>query len=160
LADVQIETTALPMRDGVKLATDTYRDDTVKTAPVVLMRTPYDRTKAKTNAERWAKAGYIAVIQDCRGTRASEGVIAPYNNEGQDGYDTIEWIHRQPWCNGRIGMMGGSYVGAVQWQAAVENPPGLVAITPQATWTSFYRNIYLGGCVRLSLIAKASNRRT
>ena len=153
LADVQIETTALPMRDGVKLATDTYRDDTVKNAPVVLMRTPYDRTKAKANAERWAKAGYIAVIQDCRGTRASEGVIAPYNNEGQDGYDTIEWIHRQPWCNGRIGMMGGSYVGAVQWQAAVENPPGLVAITPQATWTSFYRNIYLGGCVRLSLIA-------
>ena len=49
--------------------------------------------------------------------------------------------------------MGGSYVGAVQWQAAVENPPGLAAIAPQATWSSIYRNLYLGGAVRLSLIA-------
>ena len=152
-AEVHIETTPLTMRDGIKLATDVYRDDSVATAPVVLMRTPYDRTKAKGNAERFAKAGYIAVIQDCRGTRASEGVMAPYNNEGQDGYDTIEWITRQPWCSGRIGMMGGSYVGAVQWQAAVEHPPGLSAIAPQATWSSFYRNLYLGGAVRLSLIA-------
>ena len=152
-AEVHVETTPLTMRDGIKLATDVYRDDSVATAPVVLMRTPYDRTKAKGNAERFAKAGYIAVIQDCRGTRASEGVMAPYNNEGQDGYDTIEWITRQPWCSGRIGMMGGSYVGAVQWQAAVEHPPGLSAIAPQATWSSFYRNLYLGGAVRLSLIA-------
>lgn len=152
-AEVSLETTSVPMRDGIKLATDIYRDNTIGTAPVVLMRTPYDRTKAKGNAERFAKAGYVTVIQDCRGTRASEGVMAPYNNEGQDGYDTIEWITRQPWCSGRVGMMGGSYVGAVQWQAAVEHPPGLAAIAPQATWSSFYRNIYLGGAVRLSLIA-------
>ena len=152
-AEVTMQTLSLPMRDGVKLATDTYRDDSVNQAPVLLTRTPYDRTRAKANAERWAKAGYIVVIQDCRGTRASEGATAPYNNEGQDGYDTIEWIAQQPWCNGRIGMMGASYVGAVQWQAAVEKPPGLTAIAPHATWTSFYRNLYLGGCVRLSLIA-------
>ena len=152
-AEVKTETINMPMRDGVKLATDIYRDDAVTKAPVVLMRTPYDRTKAKGTAERWAKAGYIAVMQDCRGTRASEGVMAPYNNEGQDGYDTLEWITRQPWSSGRVGMMGGSYVGAVQWQAAAENPPGLAAIAPQATWSSFYRNLYLGGSVRLSLIA-------
>jgi putative CocE/NonD family hydrolase len=79
--------------------------------------------------------------------------MAPYNNEGQDGFDTIEWITRQPWCSGRVGMMGGSYVGAVQWQAAAEHPPGLAAIAPQATWSSFYRNIYLGGAVRLALIS-------
>jgi uncharacterized protein len=152
-AEVKTETISVPMRDGINLATDIYRDDAVTKAPVVLMRTPYDRTKAKGTAERWAKAGYVAVMQDCRGTRASEGVMAPYNNEGQDGYDTLEWITRQPWCSGRVGMTGGSYVGAVQWQAAAENPPGLAAIAPQATWSSFYRNLYLGGSVRLSLIA-------
>lgn len=150
---VQVETINIPMRDGIRLATDVYRDATVTQAPVILMRTPYDRTQQKANAERYAAAGYVVIIQDCRGTRASEGVLAPYNNEGQDGYDTIEWIMRQSWCSGRVGMMGGSYVGAVQWQAAAESPPGLVAIAPQATWSSFYRNLYLSGAVRLSLIA-------
>lgn len=151
--DITNETVSVPMRDGVKLATDIYRGDAADRAPVVLIRTPYDRTKQKAAAERWVQAGYVFVAQDCRGTRASEGVLAPYNNEGQDGFDTIEWITRQPWCNGRVGMIGGSYVGAVQWQASVENPPGLVAIAPQATWSSFYRNLYLGGSVRLSLIS-------
>ena len=96
------------MRDGIKLSADVYRDPAATKAPVVLMRTPYDRTKAKGNAEKFAQAGYIAVMQDCRGKFASEGVMAPYNNEGQDGFDTIEWITRQPWCSGRVGMMGGS----------------------------------------------------
>ena len=151
--DIKTETVSVPMRDGIKLATDVYRDENVKQAPVILMRTPYDRTKQKGLGERWVKAGYIFVAQDCRGTRESEGVIAPYNNEGQDGFDTIEWITRQSWCSGRVGMTGGSYVGAVQWQAAVEHPPGLGAIAPQATWSSFHRNLYLGGAVRLSLIS-------
>ncbi len=151
--DIKTETFSVPMRDGVKLATDVYRDENVTQAPVIVVRTPYDRTAQKSAGERWAKAGYIFVAQDCRGTRESEGVIAPYNNEGQDGFDTIEWITRQSWCSGRVGMTGGSYVGAVQWQAAVEHPPGLVVISPQATWSSFYRNLYLGGAVRLSLIA-------
>lgn len=152
-AEVVSTVTHVPMRDGTELATDIYRDHGGKPAPVVLMRTPYDRTKQKATGERWVKAGYVFVAQDCRGTRASEGVLAPYNNEGQDGYDTIEWLTRQPWCNGRVGMVGGSYVGAVQWQAAAENPPGLVVIAPQATWSSFYRNLYLGGAVRLALIS-------
>jgi len=152
-AEIVATTVQIPMRDGIKLATDVYRDEAVAEAPLVLMRTPYDRTKQKGAAERWVKAGYVFVVQDCRGTRASEGVLAPYNNEGQDGFDTIEWLMRQPWCNGRVGMVGGSYVGAVQWQAAVEHPPGLAVIAPQATWSSFYRNLYLGGAVRLSLIA-------
>ena len=152
-AEVKTETITIPMRDGVTLTADLYRDDTVKEAPVILTRTPYDRTKQKGTGERWAKAGFIFIAQDCRGKFGSAGDFAPYNNEGQDGYDTIEWITRQSWCSGRVGMMGGSYVGAVQWQAAAENPPGLAAIAPQATWSSFYRNLYLGGSVRLSLIA-------
>ncbi len=152
-AGVKTETVSVPMRDGIRLATDVYRDDTLPKAPVILMRTPYDRTKQKVLGERWAKAGYIFIAQDCRGKFGSAGDFAPYIHEGQDGYDAIEWITRQPWCSGRVGMVGGSYVGAVQWQAAVENPPGLAAIAPQATWSSFYRNIHLGGSVRLSLIA-------
>jgi putative CocE/NonD family hydrolase len=152
-AEVKTETITIPMRDGVTLTADLYRDDSVKEAPVILTRTPYDRTKQKGTGEKWAKAGYIFIAQDCRGKFGSSGDFAPYNNEGQDGYDTIEWITRQSWCSGRVGMMGGSYVGAVQWQAAAENPPGLAAIAPQGTWSSFYRNLYLGGSVRLSLIA-------
>lgn len=152
-AEVKTETITIPMRDGVNLTADLYRDEALAKAPVVLTRTPYDRTKQKGTGEKWAKAGYIFIAQDCRGKFGSEGTFAPYNNEGQDGYDTIEWITRQPWCSGRVGMMGGSYVGAVQWQAAVEQPPGLAVIAPQATWSSFYRNLHLGGSVRLSLIA-------
>ena len=152
-AELKVETLQISMRDGIRLATDVYRDDSVPQAPVVLIRTPYDRTRQKDAAARWVQAGYIFVAQDCRGTRGSEGILAPYNNEGQDGFDTIEWVTRQTWCNGKVGMVGGSYVGAVQWQAAVEHPPGLVVIAPQATWSSFYRNLYLGGAVRLALIA-------
>lgn len=152
-AQVEMRTEQVAMRDGIKLSTDIYQDPKVKSAPVVLMRTPYNKQRAKAGAERFASAGYIAVVQDCRGKFESEGVFIPYNNEGQDGFDTIEWITKQLWCNGRIGMWGSSYVGATQWQAAAEHPPGLVTITPTATWSSFYRNLYLGGAVRHSLIA-------
>jgi putative CocE/NonD family hydrolase len=152
-AEEGVETVAVPMRDGVRLATDIYRSGTAPKGPVVLMRTPYNKAGQKGIGRRWAAEGFTFVVQDCRGTFASEGAFAPYNNEGQDGYDTLEWIVAQPWCNGRVGMTGGSYVGAVQWQAAVEGAPGLAAIIPEATWTSFYRNLYLGGAVRLKLIA-------
>ncbi len=152
LQQVSRETINIPMRDGVMLSTDIYRSPALKRAPVLLMRTPYNKVHAKSVAERYAKAGYIAVVQDCRGCYQSKGDFVPYNNEGQDGYDAIEWLEKQPWCNGRIGMWGASYVGATQWQAAVEKPPGLVTIAPVATWSSFYRNLYLGGAVRISLI--------
>ncbi len=148
-AEMQSDTVMVPMRDGILLATDIYRDPDIATAPVVLVRTPYNKDRAKVTARRFVDAGYVAVIQDCRGANASEGMLIPYNNEGQDGYDTIEWIGKQPWCNGRIGMWGSSYVGAVQWQAAVEKPPGLVTMIPRATWSNFYRNLYLGGACRM-----------
>lgn len=154
VSQVTRETIKVPMRDGVLLATDVYRSPDVKRAPVLLMRTPYNKDRAKKTAERFAKAGFITVVQDCRGRFQSEGIFFPYNNEGQDGYDAIEWLGKQTWCNGRIGMWGASYVGATQWQAAVEKPPGIVTMAPTATWSSFYRNLYLGGAVRLSLITR------
>jgi len=150
----RVETLMVPMRDGVRLATDVYRVPGAERAPVALLRTPYDKSKQQATAERFVKAGYTTVIQDCRGAFASEGVLIPYDAEGPDGYDCLEWLTKQPWCDGRVGMWGSSYTGATQWQAAVEHPPGLVAITPRATWTSFQRNLYLGGAVRLALIAK------
>ena len=155
-AAVKVRTLMVAMRDGVQLATDVYQHPETVSAPVVLIRTPYNKNSGtyKLTGERFVAAGYAVVIQDCRGRNASEGVFIPYNNEGQDGFDTVEWLTGQTWCNGRIGMWGNSYTGATQWQTAAERPPSLVTITPGATWGSFYRNLYLGGALRLSLISK------
>ncbi len=150
---VERTTVTVAMRDGILLSTDIYRDPHVEKSPAIITRTPYNKQGMQSAAEHCVAAGYAFVAQDCRGRFESEGVFVPYNNEGQDGYDAIEWLVRQPWCNGRVGMWGSSYVGATQWQAAVEQPPGLVSILPVATWSSFYRNLYLGGALRLSLIA-------
>lgn len=159
---VVTQTTAeVSMRDGIVLMADVYQADVSKPQPVLLMRTPYNKQGARPTAERFAAAGYTVVVQDCRGCFQSPGDFVPYNSEGQDGYDTVEWVGRQSWCNGKIGMWGSSYVGATQWQAAAEHPPGLVTITPTATFSSFYRNLYLGGAVRLSLISRwASGKAT
>lgn len=144
------------MRDGVRLATDIYSPDWSKPLPVLLQRTPYNRKGAANVSEKYAAAGYTVVVQDTRGRFESEGSFYPYNNEGQDGYDTLEWIAQQSWSNGRVGTWGASYVGAVQYQAAAENPTGLAVMCPTATWNSFYRNIYHGGAARLALIATAA----
>ncbi|MEJ7609142.1 MAG: CocE/NonD family hydrolase, partial [Bryobacteraceae bacterium] len=124
--------------------------------PVLLQRTPYNKASGQTTAEGYAKEGYTVVVQDCRGRDASAGAFVPYNNEGQDGYDTLDWIKAQTWSEGRVGMWGASYVGAAQWQAAAEDGPGLTVLAPTATWTSFYRNIYVGGVSRLALISQAA----
>src|SRR5262249_32819782 len=110
-------TVPVPMRDGVRLATDIYGDPTAR-KPVLLARTPYDKAGLRARAEQYVRSGYAVVIQDCRGRYASEGAYMPYNNDAQDGYDTLEWIHRQPWCDGRTAMFGGSHLALVQWLAA------------------------------------------
>lgn len=144
----------IPMRDGVKLSADVY-GAAAERRPVLLQRTPYDKSRAGAVARRYADQGYVVVVQDTRGRFESEGAFFPYNNEGQDGFDTTEWMLQQPWCDGRIGMWGASYVGAVQYQAIAEGAPGIAVVCPTATWNSFYRNIYTGGVSRLALIATA-----
>jgi putative CocE/NonD family hydrolase len=144
------------MRDGIKLATDVYTLEPGKRQPVLLMRTPYNKSSGQKTAELYARSGYTVVVQDCRGRYASGGNFLPYNTEGQDGFDTLEWITKQPWSNGQTGMWGASYVGAVQWQAAAEKAYGLAVLAPTATWSSFYRNVYLGGTVRLALVCQAA----
>lgn len=148
----------VPMRDGVLLAADVYGADAARPKPVLLSRTPYNKTGLAGVAERYASHGYVVVIQDCRGRYASEGFYTPYNDDRQDGYDTTEWINRQPWSNGRIGMFGGSHTGLVQWLAMAEEAPGLAAIAPAFTASSLYRVAYRDGALRLALIGSGGTR--
>ncbi|HUU84299.1 MAG TPA: CocE/NonD family hydrolase [Phycisphaerae bacterium] len=120
----------VPMRDGVELATDVYRPDGQGPFPAILVRTPYKKEMSELQARYYARRGYVFAIQDCRGRFASPGVWEPFVNEGDDGYDTIEWLAVRPWCNGKVGMIGASYLGWVQWWAASRNPPHLVTIIP------------------------------
>ncbi len=123
----------IPMRDGVRLATDLYRPETREPVPLILIRTPYQKTMLELTARFYARRGYAVAVQDCRGRFKSEGVWEPFVNEAHDGYDTIEFLAGQPFCSGKVGMIGGSYLGWVQWWAAREKPPHLVTIIPNVS---------------------------
>lgn len=140
----------VPMRDGVILRADIRLPVGPGPFPVLIFRTPYGKYERDPYNERtFAHAvsrGFAMVIQDVRGRYASNGDFTPYQNEGQDGYDTIEWAARQPWSDGRVGTFGLSYPGAVQWLAAVENPPHLKAMVPAMCFSTIgSRFIYFGG---------------
>jgi uncharacterized protein len=146
---------AVPMRDGTTLRADVYRPDTVTPVPVILARLPYDKDNPRMRGEaidapRAAEAGFAIVYQDTRGRYRSEGDFYPFVHEGVDGFDTIEWLARQPWCSGAVGMIGASYFGATQWLAAVEQPPHLKAIFPIVTASDYYEGwTYQGGAFQL-----------
>ena len=74
---------------------------------------------------KFAQDGHAVYVQDVRGRFESEGKWDPFRNEANDGYDTIEWVAKQPWSNGQVGLEGGSYLGHVQWRAATQSPPSL-----------------------------------
>jgi len=129
--EVTKETIMVPMRDEVKLATDLYFPDTQKGKfPCILIRTPYKKESSELDGKYYASRGHVVAIQDVRGRYASEGEWEPFVHEGKDGFDTIEWLAAQDWSNGKIGMIGGSYLGWVQFWAAVQKPPHLVTIIP------------------------------
>lgn len=140
----------VPMRDGVKLATDVYLPPGRGPFAVLLARTPYD--KSALAGIGTAQTRYAFVAQDVRGRYKSEGEFIPFAAEARDGYDTIEWCARQPWCNGRVGMFGGSYVGFVQYLAAAESPPHLTCIMPIVPPADMYDTVYQGGALRQELI--------
>ena len=117
------------MRDGARLATDLYFPSGPSNGlPVVLERTPYNKAIFGQEAKFWTARGYVYAIQDVRGRFRSEGRFEPFLREGPDGFDTIEWLARQPWCSGKVGTIGMSYDALVQWEAAVECPPHLAAM--------------------------------
>lgn len=134
------------MRDGVKLRSDIYRPKAEGKFPVLLVRTPYDKTGTMTFAVRAAERGYVVIAQDVRGRFESEGVWYPFKNESNDGYDTIEWAATLPYSNGKVGMFGGSYVGATQMLAAIAHPPHLAGICPNVTASNYHDGwTYQGG---------------
>lgn len=124
----------MKMRDGVTLRADIYRPDDSEKHPAIVVRTPYNKLLSGANdfmsPIHAAFAGYVFVIQDIRGRFASDGIWQTGGSEGPDGYDTIENVAAEKWCDGNVGMSGGSYLGRNQWQAAIENPPHLKAIAP------------------------------
>jgi len=133
------------MRDGTILYADIYRPEKAGRYPVLLQRTPYNKAGGEFG-ERAAAAGYVAIVQDVRGRYTSEGEWYPFKHESQDGYDTIEWAASLPYSNGKVGMWGGSYVGATQMLAAIAHPPHLAGICPVVTASNYHRNwTYQGG---------------
>ena len=144
----------VPMRDGVTLYADIHRPDGAGPFPTILQRTPYDKTapmsRTMMDPYKAVKAGYAMVIQDTRGRYTSEGEFYCFRDDVNDGYDTVEWCASQPWSTGRVGMVGGSYVGATQWQAAKSCPPHLAAIVPNVTASNYHEGwTYQGGAFEL-----------
>ncbi|KFJ14338.1 cocaine esterase [Delftia acidovorans] len=152
----------VPMRDGVRLATDLYLPENLDPhhpgpLPVLLERTPYGkneetrRERSAANplpmrrgevAARFAREGYAVVVQDCRGRFGSEGQFTKYLGEAHDGADTLQWIMEQPWCNGSVGTYGLSYAAHTQTALATQRPPGLKAMFLEC---GGFANAYRGG---------------
>lgn len=139
---------AVPMRDHVVLRADVMLPAETGRFPVLVYRTPYGKKGAPREWTTFRKAvarGYAVVVQDVRGRYESEGDFDAYRHEGTDGYDTIEWAAAEPWSNGEVGTFGLSYPGAVQWLAAVEDPPHLKAMVPAMTFSTPRNFFYSGG---------------
>jgi putative CocE/NonD family hydrolase len=153
---VRLETdVAVPMRDGVVLRADVLRPDAPGRFPALLYRTPYGKqTEWRDDgfALRAVREGYVVVSQDVRGRYASGGVFDPYRQESEDGFDTVEWVAALPYVDGNVGMTGLSYPGAVQWLAAMAQPPHLKAIAPSMCFSTGRRFFYFGGAFDLSWI--------
>jgi putative CocE/NonD family hydrolase len=133
------------MRDGVVLRADIYRPSAEGKFPVLLQRTPYDKRNFAIGL-KGASRGYVVILQDVRGRYASQGEWYTFKNEMNDGYDTIEWAAALPYSNGKVGMFGGSYVGATQMLAAIMHPPHLAGICPVVTSSNYHSSwTYQGG---------------
>ncbi len=158
VAPVSLTEDFAAMRDGVKLAANIYKPAGKGPWPVVVSRTPYlkdgrpDRADSKlqldTNAKRYTDAGYVFVLQDTRGKGRSEGFYAAFQNDIEDGYDTVEWLARQPWSNGSIGITGGSALGITANAAAMAAPPHLKAAYVVVAPYDQLQNSYMGGVIK------------
>ena len=167
-------------RDGVKLATDIYRPARNGKAvdgkfPVILERTPYGKGRASRSevdrgettprpradvAANFVRKGYVVVYQDCRGRHGSEGEFVKYLSDGNDGYDTVQWIEQQPWCNGKVATMGLSYAAHTQVALACLGPKALAAMVVDC---GGFSNAYLsairsGGAFEMKQVTWAFNQ--
>jgi len=134
------------MRDGVALRADIYRPRDGGRFPVLLQRTPYSKGDDSGFGRKAAARGYVVIIQDVRGRYTSDGDWYTFKNESRDGYDTVEWAAALPYSNGKVGMFGGSYVGATQMLTAIAAPPHLAGIFPFVTASNYHDGwTYQGG---------------
>jgi predicted acyl esterase len=146
-------TVMVPMRDGVRLATDVYLPSGDGPWPVALTRTPYGKGNVGDTGiplSRFVNSGIALVAQDVRGRFASEGKAWPYVDDGwgalQDGVDTVAWIRQQPWANGKIATFGGSYLGDVQYFLAGAGPEGIVGqYVSVGTFSPYHGGFYQNG---------------
>ena len=150
-----MQTFKVEMPDGCHLATDVLLPDGPGPFPVVLTRTPYNRKGLSGNASSYAavlpRSGYACVVQDVRGKFESEGAFRPLWDEGADGAATLDWIANEPWCNGRIGMTGMSYLGMVQGYAAASGHPALRCVMPGICPQSYFIDwLRYDGCFALA----------
>jgi len=148
------ETYMVPMRDGVRLATDVYLPDCEGSVPTVLIRTPYGKNDGASIYYKYVCRGYAVVVQDVRGREDSEGEWLPNYYETEDGDDTLNWIAAQEWSDGGVGMIGGSYLGYVQWAAMVSENPHLKAMLSSVTSGSAFGDLpRSGGCYNSGMMA-------
>ncbi|HVB24966.1 MAG TPA: CocE/NonD family hydrolase [Ktedonobacteraceae bacterium] len=146
------------MRDGVILRANVYRPVGEGTWPVLLTRLPYGKDfpggTSVMDPSQVARRGYVVIVQDTRGRMTSEGEWVPFNNEPNDGYDTVQWAAQLPFSNGNVGMYGASYYGFTQWSAAVLAPPNLKAMVPFITWNDPLNGVvFRGGTLELGSAA-------
>lgn len=152
IVDIDVD---VPMCDGVALKADVWRPVGASPRSAVIFRTPYDKSAIANieaiRPETLAHAGFAAVVQDTRGRFRSGGAWSPiaWEQEGRDGFDTVEWTARQDWCSGRVGMAGQSYLGIAQLFAAALQPPSLAAIAPHMASAWPFDAQETGGALRL-----------
>ncbi|MBI4552411.1 MAG: CocE/NonD family hydrolase [Candidatus Latescibacteria bacterium] len=160
--DITVEKNVIvPMRDGTRLVADVYRPKARGAFPVLIERTPYNKDVCPEiqlkSPEYYGSRGYVTIIQDTRGRFASGGEFYPFEDDGwgpnRDGYDTIEWAAAQPWSNGKVGTIGGSYSGATQYRLAPTRPPHLTAMFVRES-SSDYNNewVYRNGAFELGFM--------
>ncbi|MFC1901471.1 CocE/NonD family hydrolase [Chloroflexota bacterium] len=172
---------AVKMRDGVTIYTDVYRPEGVTNVPAIIAWSPYGKRAGYLGISRhgvppdavspmakfeapdpkyWCHSGYAIINPDVRGAFHSEGDIQQFNSkEGQDGYDLIEWVAAQRWCNGKVSLSGNSWLGISQWFIAAEKPPHLACIAPWEGFDDFYRDsLFQGGVPETGFFGVAQSR--
>jgi|YNPNPStandDraft_1061719.scaffolds.fasta_scaffold04002_5 predicted acyl esterase len=156
-ADPAKQTFMVAMRDGVRLATDVHLPTGNGPFPTVLVRTPYNKDGVAALGADGARRGYAVVVQDTRGRFASEGENLPFETDGwdrlADGFDTVQWLIKQSWCNGRIGTFGGSAVGITQLLLAGTGTTNVACQHITVGAPSLYHDaVYPGGVFKKSMI--------
>lgn len=150
------ENVAVKVRDGIILRGNVFRPNTSDRCPALLVRTPYSKGILENGVkrfQRYVQAGYAVMIQDIRGRYTSEGDFVVFHSDhtldGPDGYDTVEWLAEQPYCNGQVGVFGASYNAWLSWKTAEENPPHLKALgaysIPLESWQLDYPGSFKHG---------------